>query len=150
KLKGQASDHTYRFALELYKHYLTVFPEPKKDADVNYVFYMRFYYAEVLYKLEEFLDAAKNYDKVVEMNPNPKDPKEKELVLGAAEESVRSYDELVQDIDRKNPPQIGGTEPKDIPQVKQDLIHACQRYIKYVGSEGEKIVEIRYKMARIY
>lgn len=150
KLRGQTQERTYRLALDLYRHYLTIFPEPRKNADVNYVFFMRFYYAEVLYQLEEFLEAARNYDKVVAMNPTPKEAREKTIVLAAAEEAVRSYDELVQDLDRKNPPEIAGTEPKPIPQIKQDLISACQRYIQYVGSQGEKIVEIRYKMARIY
>ncbi|RYF11854.1 MAG: tetratricopeptide repeat protein, partial [Deltaproteobacteria bacterium] len=40
--------------------------------------------------------------------------------------------------------------PKPIPQIKQSLIDACGRYIEYVGKQGDKIVEIRYKMARIY
>jgi outer membrane protein assembly factor BamD (BamD/ComL family) len=84
------------------------------------------------------------------MDPHPKDKKRKEIVLVAAEESVRSYRELVEDLDRKNPPEISGTKPKTIPEVKQRLIHSCHRYIDYVGSEGEKIVEIRYMMARIY
>lgn len=150
KLRGAAQDREYAFALDMYKHYLDVFPTPKEGADVNYVFFMRFYYAEVLYKLEHFLDAAHNYDAVVEMNPRPTDPKEKEIVLAAAEESVRAYDELVQDLDRKNPPDISGTQRKVIPEVKESLISACKRYIDYVGAEGGKIVEIRYKMARIY
>ncbi len=150
KLRGTAQDRTYRYALELYKHYLAVFPEPKPDADVNYVFFMRFYYAEVLYKMEQFGEAANNYDAVVDMNPHPKEEKEKQIVLAAAEESVRSYDELVQDLDRKNPPEISGTDPKPIPPIKQKLIDSCLRYIKYVGAVGDKIVEIRYKMARIY
>ncbi len=150
KLKGPAEERTYRWALDLYKHYLVVFPEPKAGAEVNYVFFMRFYYAEVLYKLEEFLEAARNYDKVVDMNPHPKEEKEKQITLAAAEESVRAYDELVQDLDRKNPPEISGNDPKPIPQIKLDLIKSCERYISYVGSAGDKIVEIRYKMARIY
>jgi tetratricopeptide (TPR) repeat protein len=150
KLRGNAEDRTYRFALDLFRHYLTVFPEPKKDADVNYVFFMRFYYADILARLEEFLEAAKNYDMVVDMNPHPKKETEKQIVLAAAEESVRNYDELVQDLDRKSPPEISGTEPKQIPKIKQDLIASCQRYIEYVGDQGDKIVPIRYKMARIY
>lgn len=150
KLKGRAGQQTLKLAQELHRHYLDVFPEPKKDSEVNYVFFVRFQYADILYKVEEFEDAAKNYELVVEMNPHPTKDAEKRIVLIAAEEAVRSYDELVQDLDRKNPPEISGTEPKPIPQVKQKLIDACQRYIRYVGSEGEKIVEIRYKMARIY
>ncbi|MEZ0311217.1 MAG: tol-pal system YbgF family protein [Myxococcota bacterium] len=150
KLRGVAQERNYQLAHDLYSHYLDVFPKPTPGADVNYVFFMRFYYAEVLYKLEKFHDAAKNYDMVVLMNPTPTDEREKKIVLAAAEESVRSYDQLVQDLDRTNPPEISGTEPKEIPQIKQDLIAACQRYIQYVGKEGDEIVAIRYKMARIY
>lgn len=150
KLKGQAATRTLKLAEHLHQHYLEVFPEPKKDAEVNYVFYVRFQYADILYKLENFEAAANNYEQVVEMNPNPTKADQKKIVLVAAEEAVRSYDELVQDLDRKTPPKISGTEPKEIPPVKQKLIDACLRYIRYVGTEGDKIVEIRYKMARIY
>ncbi|MBC7792536.1 MAG: tetratricopeptide repeat protein [Clostridia bacterium] len=150
KLRGVAQERNYQLAHDLYAHYLDVFPEPIPGSDVNYVFFMRFYYAEVLYKLEKFQEAAKNYDAVVLMNPTPTEEREKKIVLAAAEEAVRSYDQLVQDLDRNNPPEISGTEPKPIPQVKQDLITACQRYIQYVGDSGEEIVAIRYKMARIY
>ena len=150
KLRGLSQQRQYAFALDLYRHYLEVFPEPSPTAEVNYVFFMRFYFAEVLFQQEKFLEAATNYDRVVEMNPRPKDPKEKEIVLAAAEESVRAYDELVIDLDRKKPPEISGNTPKAIPEVKEKLIASCKRYIDYVGIEGDKIVEIRYKMARIY
>jgi TolA-binding protein len=150
KLRGQGQARAYAFALDLYREYLNVFPEPKPGADVNFTLFMRFYYAQVLYHQDAFLEAAQNYDKVVVMGANPKQPKEKEAVADAAEEAVRSYNELVEDMDRKHPPVIGGTAPKAIPDVKLALIAACQRYIKSVGAAGERIVEIRYKMARIY
>lgn len=150
KLRGTAEEQTYRLAHDLYAHYLTVFPKPREGAEVNYVFFMRFYFADVLYKLEKFKDAAENYSMVVDMNPHPKEKRDKEIVLAAAESTVRAYDELVEDLDRKNPPEVSGSEPKSIPDIKQKLIDSCQRYIRYVGSEGDKIVEIRYKMARIY
>ena len=148
--RGTARDRTFKIAHDLYKHYLVVFPEPIPGAEVNYVFYMRFYFAEVLFELENFEEAAKNYDLVVDMDPNPPKKKEKDIVLAAAENSVHAYRELVEDLDRKNPPQISGTEAKTIPEIKSKLINACQRYIKYVGSVGDKIVEIRYLVAYIY
>lgn len=150
KMHGKAARRMFTLASKLYSHYLSVFPEPDAEAEVNYVFFIRFYYAEVLYELEDFLQSARNYDAVVDMNPHPDKEREKNVVLSAAEDAVRAYDELVKDLDRKNPPEISGTKPKKIPQIKQDLIHACRRYIDYVGTSGEKIVEIRYKMARIY
>lgn len=148
---SRAQNRTYQVAYELYKHYLEVFPEPNPKATVNYVFFMRYYYAEVLFHMEKFLEAARNYDMVVDMNPNPTEERQKKIVLQAAEDAVRAYDELVTDMERKEgKPEVTGTDPMPIPPIKQDLINACQRYIKYVGSEGDKIVEIRYKMARIY
>lgn len=159
KLRGTTRDRTYKLAHDLYKHYLTVFPEPKPDADVNYVFFMRFYFAEVLYKLEKFKESAENYDRVVAMRPAPKEERDIRVVLTAAEESVRSWDEMVSDLDRLNPPEISGTEKKDIPKVKLQLIEACRRYTDYVNDDKYKkyveasvddIVGIGYKMARIY
>lgn len=150
KIRGVAQEQGLRTALEIYKAYLDIFPKPQPDAEVNYVFFMRFYYAEILYKLEDFGEAAANYSQIVLDNPHPKDQREKEIVLAAAEEAVRAYDELVDDLDRQSPPVIDGTEAKDIPKIKQELIAACKRYIETVGEVGEKIVEIRYKMARIY
>jgi tetratricopeptide (TPR) repeat protein len=150
KLRGTARDRWYKIAHDLYKHYLTVFPEPRPDADVNYVFFMRFYYAEVLFKLERFEAAATNYDIVVDMDPHPKKKKQREIVMAAAENAVHAYRELVEDLDRKNPPKISGTAPKPIPEIKGKLIHSCQRYIDYVGKTGDKIVEIRYLVAYIY
>ncbi|MEM6531889.1 MAG: tetratricopeptide repeat protein [Myxococcota bacterium] len=159
KLRGSTQDRTFRLAHDLYSHYLTVFPEPIAGADVNYVFYMRFYYAEVLYKLEKFKESALNYDRVVAMMPKPAEETDIKIVLSAAEESVRSWDELVTDMDRLNPPEISGTEKKKIPQVKLQLIEACRRYTDYVNTPKYKsyveasvddIVGIGYKMARIY
>lgn len=150
KTSGKTQMRDYRYARELYSHYLEVFPKPKPNATVNYVFFMRYRYANVLFAEESFLKAATNYEAVVDMNPNPAKKKDRLVVLRAAEDAVRAYDELVSDLDRKNPPVIGGNTIKPIPKIKKRLINACKRYIKYVGAEGDRIVEIRYKMARIY
>jgi tetratricopeptide (TPR) repeat protein len=148
--QSRAQKAYYTTAYELYKHYLEVFPEPKADADVNYVFFMRFYFAEILYFQEKFLAAAQNYDAVLAMSTSVKSDREKKIRFLAAEDAVRAYDELAQDFDRETPPKLGGTKAKKIPSVKRKLIDACQRYIDIVGNSGERIVEIRYKMARIY
>ena len=66
------------------------------------------------------------------------------------EDSVRAYDEVVQDMERKDPPELEGTEPKPVPEIKMALINACKRYITHFGKTGEEVVEIRYKVARIY
>ena len=150
KLRGAAQTHAYTSALALYRHYLDVFAEAKPGAEVNYPFFMHFYYAEVLFKLEHFAEAARSYEAVVRSNPHPTDVKQKQVVLAASEEAVRAYDEIVTDTDAKHPPSISGVDPKPIPALKQSLLAACQRYIDNFGQTGDKSVEIRYKMARIY
>lgn len=150
KLRGVGQEQAYRFALALYREYLNVFPESKPHADVDYSLYIRFYYAQVLYHENAYLEAATNYDRVVIGGKNITNAKEKEIIASAAEEAVRSYNNVVDDQDRKHPPVIGGAELKEIPAIKKSLIDACKRYVDYVGVKGDKIVEIQYKMARIY
>jgi cellulose synthase operon protein C len=140
------NEDLYGLAMELYSDYLSLFPE------TVYAYDMRFFYAELLYKLEEFERAAEQYTYVVEMRPDPNetDPQKKpRFLLQAAEEAVRSYDNVVQDMDKKTPPKVTGVDPVAIPELKTKLIKACELYLKYVPT-GPRVVEIRYKMARIY
>ncbi|MBI3180212.1 MAG: tetratricopeptide repeat protein [Deltaproteobacteria bacterium] len=149
KLRGPSRDRNLKLAEDLYSHYLEVFPTPKPDAEVNYVFFMRFYLAEVQYEVENFAEAAKNYEKVLAMNPTPKNKKEKEMVMAAVENTVYSYREMVSDLDRKSPPEISGTAPKPIPELKQTLISSAERYVKYFGNTGDNVVGMRYMGGRI-
>src|SRR5207237_1322916 len=54
---------TYRLARDIYRQYLDTFPQSESTAS------MRFYYAEILYALEEWDTAAMEYGKVVEADP---------------------------------------------------------------------------------
>ncbi len=140
------NEDLYELAMQLYSDYLLLFP------DTSYAYDLRFYYAELLYKLEDFEKAAEQYTLVVEMRPDPeeKDAKKKpRFLFQAAEEAVRSYDNVVVDMDKKNPPKITGIDPVELPALKQKLIKACERYLYYIP-KGPRVVEIRYKMARIY
>jgi TolA-binding protein len=139
-------EELYGLAMELYGSYLTIFPE------TLYAYDMRFFYAELLYKLDRFEDAAEQYTMVVLERPDPvakDDSKKPRWLMQAAEEAVRSYDNVVQEQDKKNPPKVAGTEPQSIPALKIKLITACERYLKYQPN-GPRVVEIHYKMARIY
>ncbi len=150
KLRGPSRDRNLKLAEDLYSHYLEVFPTAKPNAEVNYVFFMRFYLAEVQYEVENFAEAAKNYEKVLVLNPTPKDKKEKEMVMAAVENTVYSYREMVSDLDRKSPPEISGTTPKPIPELKRTLCSAAQRYVQHFGNTGENVVGMRYMCGRIY
>lgn len=140
------NEDLYGLAAEMYEDYLALFP------DTIYAYDLRFFFAELLYKLEEFEKAGEQYSLVVEMRPDPNetDPQKKpRFLLQAAEEAVRAYDNVVSDLDKKSPPKITGLDPVALPELKQKLITACEKYLFYVPT-GPRVVEIRYKMARIY
>lgn len=133
-------DETYGYAYELYGAYLDLFPDKSAAYDI------RFFYAELNYKLEKFEQAAEQYSLVLN-----KDPKGK-WAEAAAEESVRAYDELAQDYDKKarkdkKETEFDPTKPLPIPDIKQKLVKACDDYLKYFP-QGKIGLEARYKMAR--
>jgi len=137
--KKTRDDSTFEYAYELYGDYLELFSD-RKDA-----YEIRFFYAELLYKLEKFEQAGEQYLKVYTTNPEGK------WAAASAEEAVRAYDEVVQDFDRQNKPEPAtgpdALKPRPIPEVKKKYIGACNNYIKNYPAGGI-IIEARYKVAR--
>jgi tetratricopeptide (TPR) repeat protein len=137
--KKTRDDSTFEYAYELYGDYLELFSD-RKDA-----YEIRFFYAELLYKLEKFEQAGEQYIKVFTTDPQGK------WAAASAEEAVRAYDEVVQDFDRQNKaePATGpdALKPRPIPDVKKKYIGACNNYIKNYPA-GAIIIEARYKVAR--
>ncbi|MEW5854453.1 MAG: tetratricopeptide repeat protein [Myxococcota bacterium] len=134
-------DETFELAYELYGDYLDLFPEKKPAYD------MRFFYAELNYKLERFEKAAEEYTKVLSQDPKGK------WAEPSAEEAVRAYDELVQDYDKKQKKEAQSTDfdpnkPLPIPDVKKKYVAACANYLKHFP-EGKIAVEVNYKIARV-
>ena len=136
-------EETYELAYELYGDYLDLFPDKKPAYDI------RFFYAELNYKLEKFEKAAEQYAKVLDMDPKGK------WAESSAEESVRAYDELVNDFDKKqkksaeSKQDVDPTKPQPIPEIKQKLIVSCENYLKYF-EKGKVNIEATYKIARIH
>ncbi len=91
---------TYRLARDIYKEYVDAFAS---SDDENFVadqaFNLKFYYAEILWALEEWEPAAKQYDGVVNFKiPNRSDAKEianEKYRQSAAYNSILAYDKLV-------------------------------------------------------
>ncbi len=150
KLRGKAQRRKYKYVRNLYGEYLSIFSSLKGTLSAELEFFMRFYFAEVLFEQGDFLAAARSYDAVVQLNSNPKTERERTLLEAAAEEAVRSYEEYIASSERKKNRRARGIEPRPIPQVKKELVAACGRYIELVGGKGDKIVPIRYKVARVY
>ncbi len=155
---------TYRLARDIYKEYLDNFPN--SDQAYN----LRFYYAEILFALQEWAKAAEQYALVVQKDPkgiNSKDASYDELLCyeklvaiskGTLQQRELADNEKIDEGAKKG--QITrvkqfksesaashGEEP--IPKWEQKMADACDRYVKlYPGSSDEAIV--RYKAAFIY
>jgi tetratricopeptide (TPR) repeat protein len=134
----------YQMAAILYDNYLQAFPENK------YTYKMTFYHGELQYELKNWQKAADAYDKTVAMQPEGKYTKD--AVHGA----VLAYFELVNTSEKSTDLQSkvaeetdGETKKKEIPDIKQGLARACQRYIEY-HPEGDRIADVKYTLARTY
>ncbi len=147
---------TFGFANEVYADYLTLFPESPKAYD------LRFFWAELLNdNLSKYQRAAEEYTRVTltdidrlekKVDGNPGKPGK--WLNNASYNSILAWDSLLKEMataDAGKTPSGGGDPSKKaaIPPVKQSLLDACERYLKYV-EKGEKKVEIAYKAAKIY
>ncbi len=140
--KKTLDNSTFEYAYELYGDYLELFPERKEAYE------MRFFYAELLFKLEKFELAGEQYVKVFSQDPKGK------WAEPAAEEAVRSFDEVVKDFDRANKGKSqapvspeNALKEKPIPDVKKKYIAACNNYATNYPN-GKLVVEAAYKVAR--
>ncbi|WP_168210397.1 tetratricopeptide repeat protein [Persicimonas caeni] len=152
----------YSMAYHLYKHYLETFPDSPKKYTTT------FFYAELLYKLQQWEKAAESYEKVIDIDPKGKytedavhaavlayfkvvDTSEEQAEI--AESSIAKVDDETSDEKdekkdgeqaKKEPP-----KPKEIPDLHKKFIHALERYMKH-APDGERIVDVKYNLARTY
>ncbi|MHB1843824.1 MAG: tetratricopeptide repeat protein, partial [Deltaproteobacteria bacterium] len=154
---------TYRLARDIYKEYLDSFP----DSDNAYN--LRFYYAEILYALQEWDKAAEQYELVVKKDPKGAYGKsaaydtilccEKLVAIsqGRLQQRELSDNEKIDEKQKKGVIQKHSMIAKanksvheePIPHWEQKLADASDRYVKlYPGNADE--VTVRYKAAFIY
>lgn len=91
---------TYRLARDIYKQYVDGFASAEDEQFVSdHAFNLKFYYAEILWALEEWEAAAHQYDQVTAFKvPNRPDAKEiaqEKYRQTAAYNAMLSYDKLV-------------------------------------------------------
>lgn len=139
--KKTLQTETFEYSYELYGDYLDLFPERKEAYE------MRFFYAELLFRLEKFEQAGEQYVKVYLGDKKGK------WAEPSAEEAVRSYDEVVKDFDRVNKGKAAvapgdALKERPIPEVKMKLIAASKNYIE-AYPKGKISTEAEYKIARI-
>ncbi|MCB9555094.1 MAG: tetratricopeptide repeat protein [Deltaproteobacteria bacterium] len=136
--KTQNAD-TYALAQYLYREYLDHFPKAR-DAYV-----MSFYYAELLFKLEKWQQAADAYTHVVKMQPG-------KYLKEAAYAAVISWKNALnveQEIKDTGKLEANNLQERPISPNQQKMIAAFDTYIKYVPNSPE-LVAIKYRKARIY
>jgi TolA-binding protein len=91
---------TYRLARDIYKQYVDAFATSQDPAFVSdFAFNMRFYYAEILWALEEWENAAAAYDAVVKFKipdrDTAKEASQEKYRGAAAYDEVLAYERLV-------------------------------------------------------
>lgn len=148
-MKTKNPDHA-ALAYDLYTDYVATFPSGKNAYE------MTFYFAELLYDLKKWKDAATNYEKALELQPKGEHTKD------AAHGAVLAYKELL-NLAQPSQPETRGQDqgmvssgeevevpqPKPISEDHKAYIAACDLYSKYV-EKSEFLVDIEYDAARIY
>ena len=159
---------TYRLARDIYKEYVENF------GDSEYAFNLRFYYAEILYTLQEWEPAAAQYELVSKADPG--EYGNKSYKKTAAYDALLCYENLAkiargemkattlaenQKVDEgkrkgsftkvtlrldKNAPQ---QKAEAIPKWEQKLADACDTYAKLAEGSNDEI-SVRYKAAFVY
>lgn len=159
---------TYKLARDIYKQYVDNF------GDSEYAFNLRFYYAEILYTLQEWEAAAEQYEVVTDANPG--EYGNKQYKKSAAYDALLCYEKLAaiargemkqetladnQKIDEKKAKgefkkvtlkiDKNAAEQKEeqIPKWEQKLADACDKYVKVVPNDPDEIA-VRYKASFIY
>jgi tetratricopeptide (TPR) repeat protein len=137
--KKTLDNPTFEYAYELYGDYLSLFPDRKESYEI------RFFYAELLYRLEKFEQAGEQYIKVFLADKNGK------WAEASAEEAVRAYEEVVKDYDKTHKIEaVAGADAlkeKPIPEIKKKYIAACNNYLQ-AYPKGKIVIEAKYKVAR--
>jgi tetratricopeptide (TPR) repeat protein len=140
------NNETYALAQYLYKEYLERFPAEKD------VYTMRFYYAELLFKLGEVYGkteywegAADQYRLLIEADPKGQHVKEAAYAQVIAWKNALNIDDTQAEKVKNADP----TKPVEISEKLQKMLAAFDTYIKYVPDAPE-LVQIKYNRARIY
>ena len=133
--KKTRNEKTYEYAQTMYTDYLKLFD------NTRYAYEMRFQLGDLYYKLERFDLAADAYEATVLADPKGK------YLAEAANDNILALEEHLKDLGVKRPV-VKGAAPIAVHPVKQKLVEACDRYLKYVPP-GERTVAVKYNAGRI-
>lgn len=152
---------TYYLARDIYKEYLSKFPDSRNAYD------FRFFYAEILYELKDFEEAAPQYDMVVEANPEGKFTRPAaysailtwEKVAAGVKETVgkkitegksgKSRGDLRQLEKLRSLEKGKSYEETNLKPAEQKLADACDRFAK-VAPNDEEVTKVIFKAGQLY
>ncbi|MGZ6142978.1 MAG: tetratricopeptide repeat protein, partial [Myxococcales bacterium] len=156
---------TYKLARDIYRQYLETFP----DSETAYS--MRFFYAEILYALEDWDEAAVQYGKVADADPKASYAqksaydailaleKSVDIAKGKLKKHELAASEKIDERKAKGSVEQNRTiklqtvtkeiPEEPIPENEQKLIAACEKYLGVAPGSKDEIV-IRYKSAFVY
>jgi tetratricopeptide (TPR) repeat protein len=138
------NDKTYRLAHYMYREYLDTFPE-EKDA-----YTMAFYYAELLFKLKRWEEAAEAYTRVVQMKRDGKFLKEAAYAAVISWKNALNVEEETQDTERLEGEEADRLKPRPLSDRHKKMIAAFDTYLEYVPRATKERPTILYRKARIY
>jgi len=175
---GTNDRNTMEMASKLYKLTLDKFPDmekmefpeiDKRDWPTNYK--VSYYYAELLWKMEDWTKCGPAFDRVVELDPKGQYTsdaayaavlcynKSYQLTYQQNETSVRSERDKKKTTTKKKKKKKGKEEEeedlsarfksRDFTALEQGMLNAFQRYICFVP-DSEDLAQIKYRRARIY
>ncbi|MEM9193226.1 MAG: tetratricopeptide repeat protein [Myxococcota bacterium] len=160
---------TMRLAASLYEMVIEKFPDmeqmqfpniDRRDWPTQYK--VAYYYAELLWKMEDWTRCGPAFDKVVEINPSG------EFTSDAAYAAVLCYNNLYQQQyqsrerevgqarrgrrgrrGRQEPEEAPSMEPREFTDLERGMLGAFQRYVCFIP-DSEDLPTIKYRRARIY
>ncbi|MCB9655971.1 MAG: tetratricopeptide repeat protein [Deltaproteobacteria bacterium] len=161
---------TYKLARDIYAKYLDAF------SDTDYAYQMRFFFAEVLWALKEWKQAALEYGRVVRTKTEDKAPGkyarlaaynailawEKMATEGEkgtltsgmkiveSKEKGRTDARRITKLRLKALTQGETYEEQAIPEVELSLSRACDVYFKIADPKDEELPAIKFKAAYVY
>ncbi len=170
---GTNDRNTMKMASKLYKLVLEKFPDmekmefpliDKRDWPTEYK--VSYYYAELLWKMEDWSKCGPAFDRVVEIDPKGQYTsdaayaavlcynKSYQLTYQKDETSVRSERDKKRKKKKKTKEEEEAElaerfKTRDFTPLEQGMLNAFQRYVCFVP-DSEDLAQIKYRRARIY
>jgi len=161
---------TYRLARDIYAKYLDAFSETQTAYE------MRYFYAEVLWALDEWKNAADQYE-IIGQTEVQEDPAKEKYRKEAAYNQILAWEKVIKNGKEKGDPtkkkkitekKNKGTvdrettrvtinldkdekyELEEIPPWEQQLSEACDLYFKIADRDDQDLPAIKFKAAYVY